>query len=53
MFNKMLQRGKSNDFKNIYVQHIIFIVYEATCFGPYFAIIGPSYESRRQMMRTC
>jgi len=29
----------------MYVQHIIFIVYEATCFGPYRAIIRPSYES--------
>jgi len=32
--------------KPFYVSHIMFIVYEATCFGPYSAaIIRPSYES--------
>ena len=32
---------KQWNIKTIYVQHIIFIVNEATCFGPYRAIIRP------------
>ena len=30
-----------------------YLLCEATCFGPYRAIIGPSYESSRYMLRTC
>ena len=39
--------------KTDYVKQIIFIVCEATCFGPYRAIIRPSYESSQYMLRTC
>ena len=31
----------------------MFIVYEATCFDPYRAIIRPSSESSLQMLRIC
>jgi hypothetical protein len=44
IWEKTLLKCYQNN-KTVYVRHIMFNEWEATCFGPYRTIIRPSYES--------